>query len=67
MNATTIVINLIALAAILTAFAKDKEKAVLSLKMAGKSFVRIIPNVLVVIVFIGLLLGFVHLSKFRDS
>jgi len=67
MNATTIVINLIALAAILTAFAKDKEKAVLSLKMAGKSFVRIIPNVLVIIVFIGLLLGFVppeQISRF---
>jgi uncharacterized membrane protein YraQ (UPF0718 family) len=67
MNATAIVINLIALAGILIAFVKDRKKTVQSLKIAGKSFIRITPTVLTIIVFIGLLLGFVppeQISRF---
>ena len=67
MNATAIVINVIAIAALLMAFIKDREKAIKSLKIAGKSFIRMLPMVFVIIIIIGLLLGFVppdQISKF---
>ena len=63
MNVTAIVINIIALVAFLLAFIKDKKKATQSLKIAGKSFIKILPMVLIIIVFIGLLLGFVPPSQ----
>ena len=49
------------------AFSNDKEKAKKSLKIAGKSFIKIFPMVLTIILIIGLLLGFVppeQISKF---
>ena len=67
MNATAIVINVIAIAALLMAFIKDREKAIKSLKIAGKSFIRMLPMVFIIIIIIGLLLGFVppdQISKF---
>ncbi|HEC81375.1 MAG TPA: permease [Thermoplasmatales archaeon] len=67
MNVTAIVINAIAVSSLLTAFAKDKKKAIKSLKMAGKSFIGILPLVFMIIIIIGLLLGFVppsQISKF---
>jgi len=67
MNATAIVINVIAVAALLMAFIKDREKAIKSLKIAGKSFIRMFPMVFIIIIIIGLLLGFVppdQISKF---
>ncbi len=59
MNFTVIIINAIALIGLLIAFYKNKEKAVKSLKIAVKSFIRMLPMVLIIIVAIGLLLGFV--------
>ena len=41
------------------AFAKDKDKAIQSLKIAGKSFLRMLPMIFIIIIIIGLLLGFV--------
>ena len=38
MNVTAVIINGIAVAGLLVAFIKDKDKAVQSLKMAGKTF-----------------------------
>jgi len=67
MNVTAIVINAIAVSSLLTAFAKDGKKAIKSLKMAGKSFIGILPLVFMIIIIIGLLLGFVppsQISKF---
>lgn len=58
-NITAILINGIAAAGIIIAFIKNKEKAIQSLKMALKSFVRIIPMVFIIISIIGLFLGFV--------
>jgi uncharacterized membrane protein YraQ (UPF0718 family) len=63
MNITAIIINIIAIAGLLIAFIKDRKKAIQSLKMAGKSFIKILPMVLIIIVFIGLLLGFVPPSQ----
>ena len=63
MNVTAIIINVIAAASLLIAFAKDREKAIKSLKIAGKSFIRMLPMVFVILIIIGLLLGFVPASQ----
>lgn len=59
MNITAIIINVIALICLLIAFYKNKEKAVRSLKIAVKGFIRLLPMALIIVVGIGLLLGFV--------
>ena len=67
MNITAIIINGIAVAALILAFIKDKNKAVQSLKMALKSFIKMLPMVFIIIIAIGLLLGFVppdQISRF---
>ncbi len=67
MNVTTVIINIIAVIGLLIAFAKDGEKAIKSLKIAGKSFIRMLPMVFIIITIIGLLLGFVppnQISRF---
>lgn len=67
MNVTALVVNGIAIAGVIAAFYRDRAKAVRSLKAAAVSFVRILPMALIIILFIGLLLGFVpphQLSRF---
>jgi len=67
MNVTAIIINGIAVAGLLIAFIKNRKKAIKSLKMAGKSFFKILPMIFIIILAIGLLLGFVppdHISRF---
>ena len=67
MNITVIVINGIAIISLLIAFVNDERKAMKSLKIAGKSFLKILPMALIIIIFIGLFLGFVSsrdISKF---
>jgi len=59
MNITVIVINGIAIISLLIAFIKDRKKAMKSLKIAGKSFLKILPMAITIIIFIGLFLGFV--------
>ena len=59
MNITAIVINLIALIGIIIAFTKSKQKGLKSLKIAGKTFLRILPMTLIIVIIIGLLLGFI--------
>ena len=63
MNPTIIFINLFALGCLILAFTKDRAKTKQSLKVAVKSFFRILPPVLIIIIFIGLLLGFVPPSE----
>ena len=70
MSITAAVINGIAILALLIAFFKDKEKSIQSLKIAGKSFIKILPMVFIIIIIIGLLLGFVPpdaISKFMGN
>jgi len=67
MNITAIIINVIVLVGLLLAFIKDRKKAIKSLKMAGKSFIKMLPMVFIIIIAIGLLLGFVppgQISRF---
>ncbi len=56
---TAIVINLFALVCFIAGVIKDPKKAKMSLKIAFKSFIRILPSVIAIVVLIGLLLGFV--------
>jgi len=63
MNPTIIIINLCALGCLILAFTKDRAKTKQSVKVAVKSFFRILPTVLIIIIFIGLLLGFVPPSE----
>ncbi|MFO8132849.1 MAG: permease [Thermoplasmatota archaeon] len=67
MNVTAIIVNGIAVIALIAAFYKDRVKAIRSLKTAAVSFIRILPMVLIIVLFIGLLLGFVppeQISRF---
>ena len=67
MNITAIIINCIAVAALILAFIKDKDKAVQSLRMALKSFIKMLPMIFIIIIAIGLLLGFIppdQISRF---
>lgn len=59
MNAATITVNIIAFAALLWAIIKDREKTKQALRVAVRSFVGMLPMVLTIIIFIGVLLGFV--------
>ncbi|MFC1863724.1 permease [Thermodesulfobacteriota bacterium] len=67
MNATIIFINLFALFCLIFAFIRDRKKTKQSLGVAFKSFIKILPTVLIIIVVIGLLLTFVspeQISRF---
>ncbi|MFW5946742.1 MAG: permease [Candidatus Natronoplasma sp.] len=63
MSITAIFINLFALVCFLYGVYRDKGKAVESLKKAVFSFFKILPTVLIIIVIIGLMLGFVPPSE----
>ena len=67
MSTTAILINLFALGCLAFALVKDRDKARYSLRVAVKSFIRILPTVLTIIVVIGLLLAFIptdQISRF---
>ena len=55
---TVIIINLIALIWLLFSVIRSKSKTRKSLKIALKTFFRIIPTIIIIVVFIGFLLGF---------
>ncbi|NJE25079.1 permease [Thermococcus sp. MV5] len=59
MNVTAPIINIIAITALLIAFVKDKNKAISSLKIAVNSLIKILPMLCIIVIVIGLLLGFV--------
>lgn len=62
MNMATVIINIFALGCLIFAFIKDRTKARMALMIALKSFIRVLPNVVAIVIFIGLLLGFVPRS-----
>ena len=59
MSLTAVVVNVFAMGCLVFAFVKDRVRAKKSLLVALKSFVRILPTVLLIIVIIGLFLTFV--------
>lgn len=66
MSPTTIVVNTLALAALAVALAKDKEKGKRALGVALRSFLGMLPMVLIIILLIGLLLGFVPPASIQN-
>ena len=58
MSVTAVLINLLALAFLAAAFARDRARAIQALRVAVKSLFGILPAVLAIIVVIGLLLAF---------
>ena len=58
MNITIIIINLIAIIFLSIAFLKDKKKAKESLKIAMMSFIKMLPMLFIIVIIIGLTLGF---------
>ncbi len=66
MSKTAIIINGIALAALFLSLLKDRRKTVKSLAVAMKSFLKILPLVFIIIIIIGLLMGFVPPSKISE-
>lgn len=58
MNITVLVINGLAIAGLIAAFLKDKERGLRSTKAAFVSFAQILPTIFIIVVIIGLLLGF---------
>ena len=57
MSITAIIINGIALILLLIAFLKDRSKSIEALKVAVRSFVKILPSILMIIVLVGIILG----------
>ena len=55
---TVIIINLIALAWLLFSVVRNRSKTRKSLKIALKTFLGILPIIIIIVVFIGFLLGF---------
>lgn len=63
MSLTAVFINLVSAVLLILAFAKDRQKAKQSLKAAAKSFLGILPVILITIIAVGLLLSFVPPSR----
>ncbi|MGE0792686.1 MAG: permease [Candidatus Woesearchaeota archaeon] len=63
MNLTIIIINLLALILLVVAFFKDKQKTIKSLKITFKSFLKMLPLLIVIIIIIGLTFGFLPSEK----
>lgn len=59
MSVTTVVVNSLAAVALGIAFFRDPERGKRALRIALRSFVGMLPMVLMIILLIGLLLGFV--------
>jgi uncharacterized membrane protein YraQ (UPF0718 family) len=66
MNKTTFLINVFAFICLVVSSMRNKEKTKQSLIVAAKSFFRILPMIFIVIIVIGLLLGFIPPAKISD-
>lgn len=63
MSTTALIINALAAAALVYCAVKDRGRSLRALKAALRSFIRVLPTVLIIIVIIGLLLGFLPPDK----
>lgn len=60
-NIPLIVINIFVLVSLIISFFKSKEKSLQGLRIAVKSFIGMMPYILIIVLFIGIMQGF--LSK----
>lgn len=59
MSITAVAINGFAIIGFIISFIKNRKKSIRALKVAGKSFLKLLPMILIIVVLVGLLLGFV--------
>jgi uncharacterized membrane protein YraQ (UPF0718 family) len=59
LSSTALIINGFAVLGLIVSVVGNRKKSVRALKVAGKSFFKILPMVLTIVVLVGLLLGFV--------
>lgn len=60
MNHTTILINILAGSALIFSVVKDRRKTLQGLVIAYKTFLRILPTVLLVLLLVALIMGFIN-------
>lgn len=58
MNLTIIIINLVAIMSLIIAFLNDQKKSKQSLKIAMMAFIKMFPMLIIMVIIIGLTLGF---------
>ncbi len=63
MQSTAILINGLVLVFVIFSFFKDAEKTKRAFLIGGKSFVKILPSLLIIVITIGLMLGLLPESK----
>ncbi|MDW7682277.1 MAG: permease [bacterium] len=63
MQSTIIIINTLALLLLGAAFIKDSARACQALRIALRSFLRILPSVLMIVVLVGLVMGIITPEK----
>ena len=66
MSSTAIFINLFVIFFMIVSLLKDKDKTKKAIIIAGKSLLKILPSVLMIIMFIGLLLGLLPQPKISE-
>ncbi len=59
MSITAIAVNSFAIIGFMISFIRNREKSTRALKVAGTSFLKLLPMVLIIVILVGLLLGFV--------
>ncbi len=63
MQSTIIIINALAFLSLVIAFITDGARARQALRIAGRSFLRILPSVLMIVVLVGLVMGILTPDK----
>ncbi len=66
MSSTAIFINFFVIFFMIVSLLKDKNKTKKAIIIAGKSLLKILPSVLMIIMFIGLLLGLLPQAKISE-
>lgn len=66
MSGTALVVNSLAFAGLIAALFRDRKRALAALKMAGKMFLSLLPMLVIIILLIGLLLGFLPPGKLEQ-
>ncbi|MFB6214353.1 MAG: permease, partial [Candidatus Bipolaricaulia bacterium] len=59
MSSTALIVNGFAVIGLIVSFIKSGEKSVRAIKVAGKSFLKLLPMILIIVVLVSLLVGFV--------
>ena len=66
MSLTGLIINLLVAGCLLLSWRRNKEKTKQALRVGWNAFLNILPMVIIIIIFIGLLLGFMTPERISD-